>query len=356
MAPEHRLQALVLISEAVRNGARKSKACALLNISIRTVARWEKQGGINDKRKEADRPAPKNKLTHEERQMILTKANSKQYCDLPPSKIVPLLADEGIYIASESSFYRILREEKQLAHRQATKVAKRHKPRECVAYQANQVWSWDISYFPSQVIGQYFYLYFIMDVYSRKVVGWAIHEAEASEHSANLIKQSCLDEGVMQNQLILHSDNGSPMKGVTMLAMLERLGVTSSFSRPSVSDDNPFSESLFKTLKYHPDFPMTEKFENIKNARAWTEKFVSWYNTRHLHSALKFITPLQRHTGEDIAILKKRHGVYKKAKARHPERWAGSTRNWTPDQVVTLNPDKKRKDFECNKQEVPSAA
>ncbi len=217
-----------------------------MDLSIRIVARWEKQEGLRDKRKTADRLAPKNKLTEEERKMILTKANSEQYCDLPPSKIVLLLADEGIYIASESSFYRVLREEKQLTHRQATKVAKRHKPRECVAYKANQVWSWDISYLPSQVIGQYFYLYFIMDIYSRKVVGWAIHEVEASEHSANLIKQRYLDEGVMQNQLILHSDNGSPMKGVSMLAMLERLGVTPSFSRPSVSDDNPYSESLFK--------------------------------------------------------------------------------------------------------------
>lgn len=194
------------------------------------------------------------------------------------------------------------------------------------------------------------------DPYSRKVVGWTIHEVEASEHSANLIKQSCLDEGVMQNQLILHSDNGSPMKGVTMLAMLERLGVTPSFSRPSVSDDNPYSESLFKTFKYHPDFPMTEKFENIQGARAWTEKFVSWYNTRHLHSALKFVTPLQRHTGKDFAILDKRHEVYEKAKARHPERWAGKTRNWAPDLIVTLNPDKKRKNFDDNHQEACEAA
>ena len=342
MAPEDRLQALMLINEAVRHGARKSKACELLNLSVRTVVRWEKHGGLNDKRKEADRLAPKNKLTEEERQMILKKANSEQYCDLPPCKIVPLLANEGVYIASESSFYRVLREAKQLTHRQPTKGATRHKPRECVAYKANQVWSWDISYLPSQVIGQYFYLYFMMDIYSRKIVGWSIHEVEASEHSARLIKQSCLDEDVQESQLTLHSDNGSPMKGVTMLAMLERLGVTPSFSRPSVSDDNPYSESLFKTLKYHPNFPMTKKFETILEARAWTEKFVRWYNTQHLHSALKFITPLQRHSGEDKAILEKRHEVYEKAKARHPERWSGKTRNWIPDKIVTLNPNKKK--------------
>lgn len=343
ISPEKRSETIMLIHEACDAGARKVKACNLLNISIRTLSRWEKEGGLDDKRKTANRTSPANKLTEDERQMVLSIANSGKFCDLSPKKIIPLLADEGAYIASESSFYRILREEKQLMHRQLTKPVKHKKPLECVAYHANQVWSWDISYLPSPVKGLYFYLYLIMDIYSRKIVGWSIHETESSGQAACLIQQACQDEHVKEEQLILHSDNGSPMKGMTMLAMLEQLGVIPSFSRPSVSDDNPFSESLFKTLKYHPDFPMLSKFESIEAARAWTEKFVFWYNTRHLHSALKFVTPQQRHTGIDQLILSKRHEVYSQAKRKHPERWTGDTRNWRLPATVTLNPDKKRK-------------
>ncbi len=275
--------------------------------------------------------------------MIIKIANNEKYRDLPPSKIVPLLADDDIYIASESSFYRILRAEKQLTHRQLSKPAKHHKPRECVALSPNQVWTWDISYLPTQVKGLYFYLYLVMDIYSRKIVGWSIHESESSKQASQLILQCCLDEDIKKDQITLHSDNGKPMKGMTMLAMLETLGVIPSFSRPSVSDDNPFSESLFRTLKYHPSFPMIQKFQTILDARAWTEKFVTWYNSIHLHSALKFVTPNDRHTGKDDMILQHRHQVYEQAKQQHPERWSGKTRNWILPNIVTLNPDKKRK-------------
>lgn len=273
--------------------------------------------------------------------MILTVANSEKYRDLPPSKIVPLLADEGLYIASESSFYRVLRAEKQLAHRQRSKPAKHHKPKSFTATGPNQVWSWDISYLPTTVLGMYFYLYLVMDVYSRKIVAWSIHERQCADLGSALIKQACLDEGVDRGQLVLHSDNGKPMKGATMLAMLEILGVMPSFSRPSVSDDNPFSESLFKTVKYHPSFPYVSRFDSIEDARVWMEAFAIWYNTQHLHSGLKFVTPHQRHVGEDKAVLDKRHQVYLMAKRQKPERWARHTRDWSQPGVVTLNPDKK---------------
>ena len=194
-------------------------------------------------------------------------------------------------------------------------------------------------------MGLYFYLYLTMDIYSRKIVGWSIHETESSGQAAHLIQQCCLDEGIEEKQIILHSDNGGPMKGITMLALLERLGVIPSFSRPSISDDNPYSESLFRTLKYHPGFPMLDKFETIEAARIWTEEFVVWYNTIHLHSALKFITPEQRHSGQDEILLKKRHAVYEQAKQKHPERWSGKTRNWILPHAVTLNPDKKHKEL-----------
>jgi len=196
-------------------------------------------------------------------------------------------------------------------------------------------------YLPTLVHGLYFYLYIVVDIYSRKIVGWSIHENQSSELGSALIKQACLDENVSRDQLVLHSDNGKPMKGVTLLSMLETLGVIPSFSRPSVSDDNPYSESLFRTVKYHPTFPIESRFENITDARVWMEKFVTWYNTEHLHSGLKFVTPHQRHTGEDKVLLQKRHQVYQLAKQLRPERWAGNTRNWSLPETVTLNPDRK---------------
>ena len=315
----------------------------MLNISLRTLERWEKPDGTQDKRSCTTRQSQANELTKEEKTMILTIANSKEYCDLPPCKIVPSLADKGQYIASESSFYRILRAEKQLKHRLRSRPAKHYRPDEYIASGPNQVWSWDISYLPTIVRGLYFYLYLIVDIYSRKIVGWSIHEQESSNHASSLIKQACLDEGVQQDQLVLHSDNGKPMKGAMMMSMLEMLGVVPSFSRPSVSDDNPFSESLFKTVKYHPTFPASTKFNTISDARIWMEKFDCWYNTQHMHSGLKFITPQQRHTSVDKNILDKRDLVYKMAKQQNPARWSRQTRDWSLPSCVTLNPNKKKR-------------
>jgi len=330
-----------LIQEACAHGSRKRKACDLLDISLRTLERWEKPAGITDKRSCANRPAQANQLTEEEKSMIIAIANSEAYRDLPPCKIVPLLADEGRYIASESSFYRVLRAVKQLTHRQSSKSKRQHKPKAYTAKCANQVWSWDVSYIPTTVFGIYFYLYMIVDIFSRKIVGWSIHERENSGYASCLIKQACLDENIREDELVLHSDNGKPMKGALMLATLEKLGVIPSFSRPSVSDDNPYSESLFRTVKYHPTYPSVSRFNTIKEARNWMEQFVNWYNTQHLHSGIKFVTPQQRHSGMDKAILKNRHGVYQMAKRQKPARWSRDTRNWSFPEIVTLNPDKK---------------
>ena len=310
-----------------------------MDISVRTIERWENES-ICDKRKFAERNV-KSKLTEQEKEMILKTVNSDEYRDLPACQIVPRLTDKGIYIASESSFYRVLRQEKQLAHRQLSKPAKRHKPKEYTATGPNQVWTWDITYLPSFISGIYYYLYMIVDIYSRKIVGWSVHENQSADYAARLIKQACIDEHVSKDQLVLHSDNGVPMKGVTMLSMLEKLGVVPSFSRPSVSDVNPFSEALFKTVKYHPTFPMTAKFKSIIDSRRWVVKFVDWYNNQHMHSALKFITPNQRHCGNDSCILEYRHQIYEQAKAKRPERWSRDTRNWQPPKQVTLNPNKK---------------
>jgi transposase InsO family protein len=343
VSAQDRLEAIKLVNEACTNGARQYKACEVLDVSIRTLERWVHEQGTQDKRKNAERTVG-NKLTQDERMSILTTINSKDYQDLPPCKIVPMLADNGIYLASESTMYRILREENQLTHRQLSRSARHHRPKACVANAANQVWSWDITYLSSQVRGEYFYLYMIVDIFSRKVVGWSIHEEQSADYASKLIKQACIDENINRNQIILHSDNGAPMKGSTMLATLQTLGVAPSFSRPSVSDDNPFSESLFKTLKYHTAYPKIEKFQTIESSRQWCIRFVDWYNNQHLHSGLKFITPNQRHCGDDKKTMSNRHKVYQLAKQQHPERWSSNTRNWTLPDSVTLNPDRKKKE------------
>jgi transposase InsO family protein len=189
----------------------------------------------------------------------------------------------------------------------------------------------------------YFYLYLILDIWSRKIVGWAVHEIEDSEYAARLIREAVIREQVEEDQLVLHSDNGSPMKGATMVATLQRLGIVPSFSRPRVSNDNPFSEAAFSTMKTGPAYPTTP-FEDIEAAERWVAGFVHWYNHEHLHSGIRFITPVDRHTGDEQEVLEKREEVYRAARRRHPERWSGNTRNWNPVQEVFLNPEKAKPD------------
>ena len=257
---------------------------------------------------------------------------------MPPSQIVPKLADRGEYVASESSFYRVLKGNDQLSHRGRSKESKPAAERPGhKATAPNQVWSWDITYLSTVITGIFFRLYMVMDVYSRKIVAWEIHENELSEHAAVLIRKACLSEGVCQKGVVLHSDNGSPMKGATMLATLQKLGVVPSFSRPSVSDDNAYSESLFKTLKYCPSYP-SKPFKDMESAREWVSRFVRWYNELHQHSAIQFVTPSQRHKGHDQSILDNRRAVYEIAKNKNPSRWSGDIRNWDPVETVWLNP------------------
>lgn len=184
-------------------------------------------------------------------------------------------------------------------------------------------------------------MYLFLDLFSRKIVGWDIHLSQESELSSILLEEICQSEKINKNELTVHSDNGGPMKGATMLATMQRLGVVPSFSRPSVSNDNPYSESMFKTLKYCPMFP-SKAFENIEAAKAWMKRFTHWYNAEHLHSGINFVTPNSKHESLDIEILKNRNEVYKKAKQKNPERWASKTRNWDPITVVKLNPLKEK--------------
>jgi transposase InsO family protein len=336
-----RRQTIALIEQAVAQGASQHKACEVLGISPRTYQRWTHDGGVKtDGRPDAERPAPSNRLTEEERARILAVCNQPNYSHLPPSQIVPMLADRGEYIASESSFYRVLREAGQLHRRgRAQPPARCAKPKAYRADGPNQVWSWDITFLKSSIAGQFYRLYLVMDIYSRKIVGWEVHERESADLAAQLIRKACWAEGIIEQGLVLHSDNGAPMKGATMLATLQRLGVVPSFSRPSVSNDNPYSESLFGSLKYSPAYP-AKPFDSIEKARTWVHEFVTWYNGTHRHSGIQYVTPNERHRGEDTVILAKRKSVYEAAKARQPARWSGATRNWSKVEVVYLNPDK----------------
>lgn len=284
------------------------------------------------------RPAPGNQLTLEERQDVLTVCNRPEFASLPPSQIVPKLADEGTYLASESSIYRILKAEGQLNTRgRARKRRNVGGPRTHLAHGPNQVWSWDITFLPSTVRGQFYYLYLVEDIYSRYGVAWEVHDRESGECAADLIHKALLRENALLKPPVLHADNGSAMKSQTLRVKLQEWGIAPSYSRPGVSDDNAFVESFFRTLKYCPKWP-AKGFQNLSEARKWTQRFMEWYNHTHQHSKIRFVTPAQRHRKEDEAILARRHQLYEEAKAKRPDRWSGKTRNWKPIGTVALNP------------------
>ncbi len=329
---------LGLVDEAVAAGARQDEACKILDISSRALQRWREQE-IGDDQRAGPKHPPKNKLSVTERRHIVETANTVEIRDLSPNQIVPILADQGIYIGSTSTIFRVLHEHDLMKHRSAANPSrKRYKPKEYLATGPNQVWSWDITYLRSPVRGTFYYLFMVVDVWSRKIMGADVHEEESSELASELINSICFREGIERQDLVLHSDNGGPMKGATMLTTLNNLGIVPSFSRPRVSNDNPYSEALFKTLKYCPKYP-SKCFSSLQDAREWVTRFIEWYNNDHRHSAIRFVTPEERHSGREIQILENRKTVFENAKKKNPERWSGKTRNWTPVKIVRLNPD-----------------
>lgn len=327
---------MTIVQQALEAGARLEKACQVVGISTRTFQRWRGQG-TEDQRAGPKSP-PANKLTKAERAAVFETINSVEFREQSPKTIVPTLADRGVYLASESTIYRLLRNKGQATRRGPKRSPSAKKPRELRALGPNQVWTWDITYLPTVVSGRFFYLYLFLDLFSRKIVGWEVHEKESQELSSELFKRICTKEKPAITGLTLHSDNGGPMKGATMRATLERLGVAVSFNRPGVSNDNPYSESLFSTLKYRPWYPK-DRFGSLEEARTWVRKFVYWYNKVHLHSGIKYVTPEARHAGEDKDLLAKRREVYEEAKQRNPGRWSGQTRNWDWVKEVVLNAD-----------------
>lgn len=339
ISPEEKQQAIHLVHEAVESGARKKTACCTLGISIKSMERWEKECSP-DRRKGASKEVPR-KLSDEERQRVIEIACSKENKDLNPYEIVAISAENGQYIASERTFYRILNEEGLLHHRSNAKPAsKKAEPDELVATGPDQIWSWDITWLQNEVRGLFHYAYVIKDVWSKKVVGWEIHDREDAELAAGMFKR--LKMKYNMRGIFLRSDNGSPMKGSTMLMTLYNLGVIPTYSRPRVSNDNAFIESFFKTLKYTAGYP--GQFKDIDHARIWMADFVIWYNTEHRHSAIGYVTPNQRCSGEYKNIFKRRNDTLAKAKIKNPERWVNRQRVWNCDEKVYLNPGKETKE------------
>ncbi|WP_443088413.1 IS3 family transposase [Vibrio sp. McD22-P3] len=339
---DERRHLIALIHDAKQSGCRLERACHEVQIDLRTYRRWYRQGEVQtDKRPTCARPEPANKLSQQERDAIIEVCNRPEFASLPPTQIVPTLLDCGEYIASESSYYRVLSAQGQLHNRGRQRSRKTHaKPTSYTATGSNQVYTWDITYLPSTTRGQHYYLYVIEDIYSRKIVGYEVYECECGELASQLLQRTLMREQCFNQPLVLHSDNGAPMKSLTFKAKMDELGITSSYSRPRVSDDNPYVESLFRTVKYMPNWP-SKGFENLDVSRSWVETFVRWYNTEHKHSKLNYVTPSQRHNGKDKEILKRRAEVLLAAKQRKPERWPGDIRNCEPVGEVHLNPERE---------------
>lgn len=314
-------------------------ACEVLGVAARTVQRW-RRGPADDARR-GPKTAPAHQLSDAEKDEVVRLVNQPAYRNLSPEQAVAKLASESIYICSERSLRRVLAERQLDRYRQRSKPAKGHsKPRQYVAHEPLRVLSWDITYMRSSTVrGGFFYLYLFLDIWSRRILGAEVHVTQQADLAAKLLDKLCVEHELETEKLVVHSDNGAPMKGATMLATMQSLGITASFSRPNVSDDNAFAEALFRHLKYAPSYPRLG-FATIDEAQAWVARFVEWYNHEHLHSAIALVTPDDRHHGRDIAILQKRRDTYAIAKERNPRRWTRHARTWERPSIVTLNPDR----------------
>jgi putative transposase len=265
--------------------------------------------------------------------------NSERFQDLAPREIYAELLDEERYLCSISTMYRILAEHAEVRERRnQLRHPAYHKP-ELLATGPNQVWSWDITQLRGPSKGVYYYLYVIIDIYSRYVVGWMIAEVESAELAEQLIAETCAKQGVQRAQLTLHADRGSPMIAKTVAILLADLGVAKSHSRPHVSNDNPYSEAQFKTLKYRPDYP--ERFGSLPDARSWGRSFFAWYNEQHHHTGLGLLTPALVHTGRAETVRQKRQAVLQQAYHAHPERFTkGLPRPAELPEAAWINPPK----------------
>ncbi len=291
-----------------------------------------------------ERPPSPRALTPDEKTIVREVLNSERFQDQPPREVYATLLDEERYLCSWRTMYRILAENQEIRERRDQLLHPVYAKPELLATRPNQVWSWDITKLRGPVTWTYYYLYVILDVYSRYVVGWMIAERESEVLAQELIRATCEKQGIQPGQLTLHADNGSAMIAKSVAQLLIDLDVVKSHSRPHVSDDNPYSESQFKTLKYRPDYP--ERFGSLVEARLWAQTFFAWYNADHHHTGLGLLTPVVVHSGQAETVLQKRQQVLDIAYTAHPERFVKHAP--VPAQLpvaVWINPPKPASDM-----------
>jgi len=282
------------------------------------------------------RPRPQRALASAEREIVADLLVSERFVDRSPALIVHTLLDEDLYHCSPRTMYRILAERDQLRERRSQRIHPKYQRPELMASAPNQVWSWDISRLRTTVKWQYLYLYVILDIFSRLVVGWMIAERENSALAKKLIAESIDAHGVEPGKLTLHADRGSQMRAKTLAQLFADLDVTASFSRPHVSNDNPFSESHFRTAKYQPSYP--GKFAGLQDGLTWGREFFPWYNEEHRHSGISYLTPADMHLGRGEQVLKARHEAMLKAHPAHPERFPnGAPKLQVPPTAVSTH-------------------
>jgi putative transposase len=271
------------------------------------------------KRAPKPRPTPERALKPQEKEQVRQVLNSEPFQDSAPREVYAALLDQGQYLCSWSTMYRILKERDLVCERRNQLRHPTYTKPELLATGPNQLWSWDITKLRGPAKWTYFYLYTILDVFSRYVVGWLIAERESASQAEHLIGETCAKQGIEPDQLTLHADRGSAMISKTVALLLADLGVTKTHSRPHVSNDNPYSESQFKTMKYRPGYP--DRFGSIQDARAWARPFFHWYNHQHYHTGLALLTPATVHYGQAQAVLERRQETLQAAYAAHPERF-----------------------------------
>ena len=283
------------------------------------------------------RPTPARALSEAERESVIDTLSSDRFVDRAPAEVVATLLDEKKYLCSERTMYRILAAEAPVRERRNQLRRPAYEKPELVATAPNRVWSWDISKLKGPKAWTSYYLYVLLDIFSRYVVGWLIADREATALAKELIEQSYNKQGIQPGQLTTHSDNGSPMTSHGTAQLLARLSVTRSLSRPHTSNDNPFSEAHFKTLKYHPGFPA--RFGSIEDARTYCRSFFTWYNADHRHSGLAMVTPEDVHYGRSREVIEKRKEVLEAAYRTHPERFVRGKPIPSPvPEIAWINP------------------
>jgi putative transposase len=291
-----------------------SEACQALGVPRSSFYRARQP-----KRAPKPRPTPERALKPQEKERVRQVLNSEPFQDSAPREVYATLLDQGQYLCSWRTMYRILKEHQLVSERRNQLRHPTYTKPELLATGPNQLWSWDITKLRGPAKWTYYYLYTILDVFSRYVVGWLIAERESASLAEHLIGETCAKQGIEPDQLTLHADRGSAMISKTVALLLADLGVTKTHSRPHVSNDNPYSEAQFKTMKYRPGYP--DRFGSIQDARAWARPFFHWYNHQHYHTGLALLTPATVHYGQAQAVLERRQETLQAAYAAHPERF-----------------------------------